>query len=112
MTTVDTSLLDEITKRLVAELRPEKVILFGSHAWGTPTPESDLDLFVIVSESELRPARRAYFAYRCLEGLTPRMATDILVRTREEVDRYKDVYASLECQVLEKGKVLYERRAQ
>jgi hypothetical protein len=37
-------LLNETTSRLVAEFRPEKVILFGSHAWGEPGEDSDVDL--------------------------------------------------------------------
>ena len=41
-------ILREITRRLVAEFQPEQVILFGSHAWGTPHQDSDVDLLVIV----------------------------------------------------------------
>ena len=36
MKTIDPSLLEEITRRLVAEFEPEQIILFGSHAWGMP----------------------------------------------------------------------------
>jgi hypothetical protein len=39
MKTISESLLQEITQRLVAELKPEKVILFGSHAWGKPNDD-------------------------------------------------------------------------
>nr|VFK22884.1 MAG: Nucleotidyltransferase domain-containing protein [Candidatus Kentron sp. MB] len=44
---------DEIVHRLMEGLAPEKVILFGSHAWGKPTPDSDVDLLVIISHSAL-----------------------------------------------------------
>ncbi|MDT8444223.1 MAG: hypothetical protein RQ722_08015 [Desulfuromonadales bacterium] len=43
----------------------------------------------------------------CLEGL--RVPKDVLVRTRQETEKYRHVFASLESQVLEKGRVLYER---
>jgi len=105
METVSEEMLQEITRRLVEEFHPEKVILFGSHAWGEPNEDSDLDLFIIVSQSEERHVARAVRAYRCLRGV--RASMDILVRTQAEVDRYKDVYASLECQVLELGRRLY-----
>ncbi len=95
----------EVVQRLVAEFSPLKIILFGSQAWGKPGSHSDVDLFVIVEKSELTRTKRAVRAYRCLKGLN--FPKDILVRTQAEVDKYKNVYASLECQVLEKGKVLY-----
>jgi len=107
MKAVEPSLLAEAVRRLVEEFQPEQVILFGSHAWGQPGEDSDVDLLVIVSESGERPVRRAQRAHRCLGGL--RFPKDILVRTRAEVERFRDVYASLECQILESGKVLYDR---
>ncbi len=54
----------ELTRRLVAEFQPEQVILFGSHAWGTPSEGSDVDVLVIVSASALTPTARAARAYR------------------------------------------------
>jgi len=107
MKTIDTDLLSEVLRRLVAEFAPEQIILFGSHAWGTPSEDSDVDLLVIVSESSERPTRRATRAYRCLRGLP--LPKDILVKTRAEMERFQNVYASLECQILERGKVLYDR---
>jgi predicted nucleotidyltransferase len=107
MAKIDESLLNEITNRLVQAFQPEQVILFGSHAWGTPHEGSDVDLYVIVAESSERPLQRARRALACLSGL--RVAKDVLVRTRAEAEKYRHVYASLESQVFEKGKILYER---
>jgi uncharacterized protein len=105
MHVVEQNVLDEMVRRLVAEFQPEQIILFGSYAWGEPTEDSDIDLFVIVSESAERPIDRMHRAYRCVSGLG--MPVDVLVRTRAQVERFRDVYASLECEVLERGKVLY-----
>lgn len=102
------SLLNEMTRRLVAEFQPEQVILFGSHAWGTPSEDSDLDLLVIVSASDLTPTARAARAFRCLRGV--HVPKDILVKTRAEAERYRHVPASLESEIFERGEVLYERR--
>ena len=102
------TLLQEITNRLVNELRPEEIVLFGSHAWGEPNENSDLDLLVIVSESNLSAAQRAMRAHRCLSGLN--VPKDILVRTRAEVERFRHIRASLEYQIFDKGTVLYERQ--
>lgn len=85
----------EMVRQLVTEFKPLKIILFGSQAWGKPGPHSDVDLFVIVEKSELPRARRVAIAHQCLQGLS--FPKDILVRTQAEVDKYKNVYASLEC---------------
>jgi len=85
--------LKEITQRLVTEFAPERIILFGSHAWGHPDENSDVDLLVVVSESDLPPPRRAARAYRCLREVP--VPLDILVKTREEVERARHVPTSL-----------------
>ena len=105
METIDNNLLEKITRRLVAEFEPEQIILFGSHAWGTPGEDSDLDLLVIVSQSDLPPAQRDMQAHLAMQGLLVPM--DILVKTRLEFERYSHVRASLEHKILRQGKVLY-----
>ncbi len=107
MKTIPTGLLEEAAHRLVAEFQPEQVILFGSHAWGTPTVDSDVDFLVILSHSDEKPTERMRRAFRCLQGLG--VSKDVMVKTRAEVERYRDVRASLEARILEHGKVLYER---
>lgn len=107
MAQIDEVLLKKMADCLVQSFDPDKVILFGSHAWGTPDEGSDIDLYVIIPDSNERPLQRARQARACLSDV--RVAKDILVRTRAEFEKYSHVYASLECQVLEKGRVLYER---
>lgn len=98
-------LLQTATQKLVAEFQPEEIYLFGSHAWGTPGPDSDIDLMVIVPESDERPIRRDQRAQKCLGRLA--VSADVLVRTRVEVNRYKHLRASLFHQVLNQGRKLY-----
>lgn len=102
---LDEDLLRTATQRLAAEFHPEEIWLFGSHAWGTPTPDSDVDFMVIVRDSEESSVRRAQRAHECLHGL--RMPKDVLVPTREQVDRYKHLRASLFHQVIARGRKLY-----
>ena len=98
-------LLSEITRRLVAEFHPDRIILFGSQAWGKPGPDSDVDLLVIVPDSDLPPTRRAQRAHRCLGSL--RVPADILVKTRAETERLGGVATSLVSRALAEGEVLY-----
>jgi uncharacterized protein len=105
---VDQILKDEIIPRLVAEFQPEAIYLFGSRAWGTPAADSDLDVMVIVSQSQQTPAQRAARAQRSLRGL--RVPVDVLVKTLAEFEHYLPVYASLEAQVAEEGRLVYGRK--
>ncbi len=99
-------LLKEIVERLVRGLQPEKVILFGSYAYGEPNEDSDIDILVIVLDSDEPRHRRASQAYGFLWGLTA--PTEVLVLTRREVEKSATVATSLVSQALERGKVLYE----
>lgn len=97
----------EATRRLVAEFEPEEVWLFGSYAWGEPTPDSDLDLYVVVTDSSEDPLARAQRAQRVLGGLA--LPKDVIVKTRTEMDRVKTLRPTLAYQVVNEGRLLYER---
>lgn len=105
MKTIQSDLLNETVERLKTEFQPEEIYLFGSHAWGTPNEDSDVDLMVIVPSSDERPIRRDQRAQKCLGRLA--VPADVLVRTRGEVNRYKHLRASLFHQVLNQGRKLY-----
>ena len=98
-------LLEQITQKLVLTLKPEQIILFGSYAYGEPNEDSDIDLLVIISQSDEPRYRRARQAYKILRGLG--VPKDILVMTRAEVERKTNVTSSLVNQVLTQGKILY-----
>lgn len=61
------AVLDEIVRRVVEAVHPDKIILFGSHARGDAGPDSDLDLLVVTPSEEPR-LHRAAPAYRALRG--------------------------------------------
>lgn len=100
-------LILDVTNRLVQEFNPETIFLFGSHIWGIPNADSDLDLLVILSNSEISSSKRSTLAYRCLRDIP--YPLDILVKTREEVEKFAQIPQSLEHQILYKGKCLYEQ---
>lgn len=99
--------LPSAIERIVSKLRPEKIILFGSYAYGNPTPDSDVDLLVIMKTKAKEVDR--YIAVSNL--LYPRQfPVDILVKTPKEIEvesRKKGNFFLRE--ILTKGKVLYER---
>lgn len=107
MRSINDSLIDEMTEKLVQEFQPEEVILFGSHAWGIPDKSSDVDLMVIVAQSNLSDYERSVLAHACLKDVD--VPKDIIVKTRPEFDFFRNVRASLEHKIARRGKVLYER---
>ena len=102
--TIQPGILEEAIERLKKEFQPEEIYLFGSHAWGTPSEDSDVDLMVIVPSSDERPIRRMQRAHRCLRGIG--FAKDVLVNTRAEFDRYRDLSASLSHKIFQEGRKL------
>jgi uncharacterized protein len=105
MQLLSSEVLDEIVDRLVKGLQPEKIILFGSHAYGEPTADSDIDLLIIVSDSDQPRHRRATHAYGVLRDLTA--PTELIVLTRQEVEEKVNVRSSLVSRAVNQGKVLY-----
>ena len=94
------SFVEEVVNRF----SPERVVLFGSHAAGDPTSESDVDLFVVM-DFEGRPYQQAYEIRRSVKRSFP---LDLLVRRPKDVERRLRMGDFFIREILEKGKVLYE----
>lgn len=99
--------LPQAIERIVVELKPEKIILFGSYAYGNPTPDSDVDLLVIMNTKAKYIDR--YVAVS--NALYPReFPVDIIVKTPEEIEaELKKRGNFFMREVLTKGRVIYER---
>ncbi len=99
--------LPKAIERIVSELKPEKIILFGSYAYGNPTPDSDVDLLVIMKTKAKEIDR--YVAVSNL--LYPRQfPVDILVKTPKEIKEASHKKGNFFLrEILTKGKVIYER---
>ena len=91
---------------LVETFHPDRIYLFGSYARGDVTPDSDYDLMMIVSDSELPAYQRSQEAHRVLFDF--HQAKDVLVWTRDEFDRRVHLAASLPATILREGILLYE----
>ncbi len=109
MKAIDPGLLEKAVKRIVEALHPELIYLYGSHAYGQPDQDSDVDLFVVVHDSTLPPHKRAIEAYRALRGLF--FPVEVKVMTRAEFERRAEWLSSIERVVRERGKVLYDSQA-
>lgn len=100
--------IDEIVKRIVDNFKPQKIILFGSYAYGHPNKNSDLDL-LIIKDSTLPRYKRAREVRKQLWGISE-VPKDILVYTPEEIEDWKDVDEAFITGIVKKGKILYEEQ--
>jgi len=95
--------IQEYSDRIVAEFKPERIILFGSYAYGTPTPDSDVDL-LLVMPFDGHPTRKAL---DILNQINPPFAIDLLVRSPEQMRQrlaWNDFFLR---EIVERGRVLY-----
>jgi predicted nucleotidyltransferase len=103
---VTEEILAEIVRRLVAALNPEKIILFGSYASGSPSADSDVDLLVIM-QTTARPADRYVAVSRAIR---PRpFPLDLLVKTPDEIAGALVKGDSFIAEIVTRGRVLYAR---
>ena len=99
------ALLSEMVSKIVKHFHPDKVILFGSRAWGEPTRESDLDILVVM-DVDGSPIRKASEISRIVR---PRfLPMDIIVRTADEIEHRIGIGDTFIKRIMNHGKVLYE----
>jgi predicted nucleotidyltransferase len=98
--------IGEIVEVIVKGYKPKKIILFGSYANGNPTEDSDLDL-LLVKESKLPRYKRAREVHKLFDPYP--CAMDIIIYSKNEVEKWQDIKNSFVYDILENGKVLYER---
>ena len=99
------SAIKRLARQIGEKFRPQKIVLFGSYAYGTPHAESDVDLLVIM------PTRNVIDqAVRICREFERPFSLDLIVRTPRQIElglRPDDCDWFLR-EVIEKGKVLYE----
>ena len=103
---ISEAIIDQIVQKIVDQVNPLQVILFGSYARGMPAIDSDVDLFVIVESNLPRHKRSAKI--RLLFSPAP-CPLDILVYTPQEVESCSGVVNHIVTHVMTTGKILYER---
>lgn len=97
--------ISEITKKIVAEINPEKIYLFGSYANGTQNEDSDLDIAIILNNEKSKLDNIRYIRYVLKEVNNP---IDIIVYKIDEFyNKLKDKYI-FETTIVNDGVLIYE----
>jgi predicted nucleotidyltransferase len=100
--------IESVTQAIAENFHPEKIILFGSYATGNPTPDSDLDLLVVMPSDQPRykrsvPMQLMFRPYPC--------PMDILVYTPDEVKKWNGALNHIVTIAHRTGKVVYEQHS-
>lgn len=98
--------IQKITTKIAETYQPEKVFLFGSYAWGKPTKDSDIDLFVVKDTKESKRERQIKLRRLFLDFDMP---ADILVYTPKEVEKRIMMGDFFVKNIITKGKILYAK---
>ncbi len=99
-------LLSKIVEKIKKEYKPERIILFGSYAWGNPTKDSDIDLFIIKKTAN-SPMERWIAVRNIVYKENLLIPFEPLVYTPEEVEKRLALGDSFIKTILKKGKNLY-----
>lgn len=104
-----TEIKKEVTRRIVASVAPQRVLLFGSAARGTLGADSDLDILVVMRGAVHR-RQTAQKIYRDLQGVGA--PVDVVVVTEEDIAKYGDKPGTILRPALSEGQVLYDAGCQ
>ncbi|MBC7815877.1 MAG: nucleotidyltransferase domain-containing protein [Planctomycetaceae bacterium] len=105
--TVPPNVIRQFTRQVAEEFQPDKIILFGSHAYGQPHNDSDVDILVVMpARNQLDQAAKIHLATQ------PPFPLHLLVRTPSNMAWRLAEGDSFLTEVVSKGKVLYEKADQ
>lgn len=100
--------IEEVAQKIGDNFKPDKIILFGSYAWGTPEPDSDVDLLVIKESNQVRIERERELHSLLIPRIFP---LDLLVYTPTELEEQINKKHNLFLEdIIRNGIVLYSRR--
>lgn len=99
-------IIQGILEKLLSGYAPQKVILFGSYAYGNPRQDSDIDLLIIKNTSE-RFIDRWVTVRRLLSDPKRTISLETIVLTPEEISKRLAIGDQFLVEIMEKGEVLY-----
>lgn len=97
--------IEAVTEQIAEEFQPERIVLFGSYAYGEPDPDSDVDLLVVM-DTALREVDQAI---AISQRLHQPFGLDLIVRTPTNLERRIALGDWFLREIVERGQVMYER---
>jgi predicted nucleotidyltransferase len=100
----EAKILDDLVRRIIEVVQPQRIILFGSAVRGDMRPDSDIDILVVVPDGTPR-RQTAQIIYRNLIGL--HAAVDVVVATENNLHQYGDNFSLVYYPALLEGRAIY-----
>ncbi len=108
--------IEKLKKEIVDRLKPlnpYKIILFGSYAYGNPTQDSDIDLYVVTSDEFMPKSWREKMMLKlqyakALNDIRERLDIDLIVHTRKMHQKFLEYDSMFSRDITSKGQVIYE----
>lgn len=97
--------IDDVVRQIAEKFNPNKIILFGSYAYGKPTPISDVDLLVVMDSS----IKESQLSVTIRKAINYHFGIDLIVKTPKSLSSRIDMGDFFLKEILQKGKVLYEQ---
>jgi len=104
MEAISQRIISAFARQVAKQFNPDKIILFGSYAYGKPTEDSDVDILVVIPFKGRNPEK----ATEIWMATKPRFPIDIMVRKPAELKKRLKMGDFFLREITEKGKVLYE----
>jgi predicted nucleotidyltransferase len=101
---ISISQIQAFSQQIAEKFQPERIILFGSYAYGKPTEDSDVDLLVILPFEEL-PVQKAIAIRQQIKAPFP---LDLIARTPEQIQQRLEMGDFFIQDIMKNGRVLYE----
>jgi len=99
-------IIQKIAEKIKQEYNPEKIIIFGSYAWGNPDKDSDIDLFIVKNTDE-KPRDRRMRVRKILDEENAIFALDPLVYTPDETRNRLRLGDDFIKKIMDEGVVVY-----
>jgi predicted nucleotidyltransferase len=96
--------ISAFARKVAEQFHPNKIILFGSYAYGKPTEDSDVDVLIVMPFRGRNPEK----ATEIWKATRPKFPIDIMVRKPSELRQRLKMGDFFFRDIVEKGKVLYE----
>lgn len=98
--------IQQMVSRIVTQFNPEKIVLFGSHARGDGTADSDVDLLIVMPVEDSKRAKQLEIRAAVRDVHIPK---DIIISRPEEFQWRKDIVGTIERPATREGQILYAR---
>jgi predicted nucleotidyltransferase len=96
--------IKKLCQQIVREFQPEKIILFGSHAYGKPDEDSDIDLLIVLPFE----GRHTDQGVKIRQQIKSSVPMDLLIRTPDEIRKSLKLGDIFIKDIIENGKIVYE----